>query len=82
MTTLYDHLKERSKQRYGGPSTVLTEKEIVASCLVFQEIGLRRGAGLTISEMHGIPGYGKGLKQHRKLGELNISKKSGTGSKT
>ena len=41
-STLYDHLKGKSKKRYGGPSTVLSpseEKEIVRSCEILQGLG-------------------------------------------
>ena len=41
-STLYDHLKGKSKKRYGGPPTVLTcaeEKEIAMACEVLQQFG-------------------------------------------
>ena len=41
-STLYDHLKGKSKKRYGGPPTVLTcaeEKEIATACEVLQQFG-------------------------------------------
>ena len=41
-STLYDHLKGKSRRRYGGHPTILTcaeEKEIVTSCQVLQEFG-------------------------------------------
>ena len=41
-STLYDHLKGKSRRRYGGHPTILTcteEKEIATSCQILQEFG-------------------------------------------
>ena len=41
-STLYDHLKGKSRRRYGGYPTILTcteEKEIATSCQILQEFG-------------------------------------------
>ena len=41
-STLYDHLKGKSRRRYGGHPTILTcteEKEIETSCQILQEFG-------------------------------------------
>ena len=45
-TTLHDHLSGKSKKRYGGPPTALSqeeEKEIVQCCVVLQEMGFPVG---------------------------------------